>query len=626
MTLWERQRRQRFTRRAIVLGGLQGLLATSLAARLYQLQVVENEAFSTLAEDNRISIELLPPLRGQILDRAGLPLAENRLSYRLVLTPTREVDAGAVLGRLAALLENGEERLRAARTEVRRRGRQRPVMLADGVSWEEVTRVAAHTLFLPGVSIERHSRRHYPHGPAGAHLLGYVARVSSDDLRENPDLAQIPDYQIGKSGIERTYEQVIRGGAGVRNFEVDAHGRVVRNLDHREGTAGSDLHLTIDNELQRFAQERLGEESGAAVVLDVHTGDALVCCSSPSFNPNVFARGMDVTTWNRLQTDPRRPLIDKTAHGVYPPGSVFKLVVALAALERDLVDPLKREYCAGKMAFGNRYFHCWRKEGHGSVDLKRGLARSCDVYFYQLALRVGIDGIADMARRLGLGAATAGDELVGERTGLVPTRDWKLAHTGEPWQKGETLNVGIGQGQLLATPLQLALMTARIANGGKGVGVRFLRGEGPPAADVPGPPPGRERPEDLGIRSASLAAVREAMEDAVNDPRGTAYQARIAEDGFGMAGKTGTSQVRRITAFERLSGVVKNEDLAWEWRDHGVFVGYAPVNHPRYAVSVVIEHGGSGSSSAAPVAGDILLHAQRRYVAATGGGPGGEAS
>lgn len=621
MTLWERQRRLRFTRRAVILGGVQGALTAALAARLYQLQVVENEAFSTLAEKNRISVEFLAPLRGQIYDRAGVPMAQNRLSYRLLLVPTREAEAGPVLERLAALLEDGGERLRPAWEEVRRGGRQRPVVLADDISWEEVTRVAAHTLFLPGVSIERYKRRHYPDGHAAAHLVGYVSRMSSEDLQENPDLAQVPDYQIGKNGLERTHERDMRGSAGVRNFEVDVRGRVIRNLDHREETAGSDLHLTIDGDLQRFVQDRMGEESGAAVVLDVHTGEALACCSSPSFDPNVFARGMDLATWNRLQNDPRRPLNDKTAHGVYPPGSVFKLVVALAALERDLVDPMERIECSGRMVFGNRAFHCWREEGHGEVNLRRGLARSCDIYFYQLALRVGIDGIAEMARRLGLGAATAGGQIAGERTGLVPTRAWKMTQTGEPWQKGETLNVGIGQGQVLATPLQLALMTARLVNGGKAVGIRFLRGIGdPPAAAAEAPPPEDERPEDLGIQPASLAFVRKAMEDVVNHQRGTAYASRIAKKGFRMAGKTGTSQVRRITAFERVAGVVKNEDLAWEQRDHGVFVGYAPADHPRYAVAVVVEHGGSGSTSAAPVARDILLHAQRRHVAAAGAG------
>jgi penicillin-binding protein 2 len=376
-------------------------------------------------------------------------------------------------------------------------------------------------------------------------------------------------------------------------------------LNRKEGEPGTDITLTIDMDLQRLATQRLEGESGSAVVLDVRTGDVLALVSTPGFDPNAFNRGLSNEEWHALISNPKAPLANKAIAGQYAPGSTFKVAVALAGLEKGAINPNTTVKCWGRTRLGNAYFHCWKRGGHGPVQLHDALTQSCDVYFYEVAKRVGVDRISAMARRLGLGQ-TLGLDLPGERPGLLPTRDWKLATIGVPWQMGETLISGIGQGYVLATPLQLAVMTARVANGGRAVTPRIARRAPPPEGAEPEQPP-----DDLGLVPGHLQLVREGMVDVVNGRRGTARGAAIKEPGMEMAGKSGTSQVRRISKAEREAGVFKNEDLPWKRRDHALFVAYAPIDAPRYAVAVVIEHGGGGSAAAAPVARDILVMAQK---------------
>ena len=425
--------------------------------------------------------------------------------------------------------------------------------------------------------------------------------VSDYDLSklEDPDpLLQIPKFQIGKVGVETKMEGVLRGRAGSKRIEVNAVGRVMRELDRKEGEAGADVELTIDAKLQSYVQARLGAASAAAVVIDVPTGDILALGSAPSFDPNLFVRGITSTDYRGLTQDDHRPLANKTVQGTYPPGSTFKMVTALAALEAGSITPDDTFWCPGHLDISGRRFHCWKRAGHGWLPLQMALTQSCDVFFYEISQRVGIEKITAMANKLGLGVHHD-LPLSAVADGLTPTKDWKRANRGSDWVIGDTLNSAIGQGLVLASPLQLAIMTARVASG-RAVAPRLVRAvDGIPTQPTGGAP--------LGISPGALSAVRRGMTNVINSQRGTAYSSRIVDPAMRMAGKTGTSQVRNITMAERARGVISNDQLPWIRRDHALFVAFAPVEAPTVAVSVIVEHGGGGSAVAAPIARDIVL-------------------
>jgi penicillin-binding protein 2 len=436
-----------------------------------------------------------------------------------------------------------------------------------------------------------------------AHVVGYVGPVSDFDLSklEDPDpLFQIPKFQIGKLGVEARYEDELRGKAGTRRIEINAAGRVMRELGRDEGTPGADIQLTVDYRLTNFIKERLKGESAAVVVMDVETGDLVAIASSPAYDPNLFVRGISGPDYRALTEDKYRPLADKTVQGTYPPGSTYKMVTALAALQDGKITPNETVYCPGHYQLGNRRFHCWKRGGHGSVDLNRSLVESCDVYYYDVAQRVGIDRISEVANQLGLGLRHE-LPMSGIAEGLAPTRAWKEVRRGESWQQGDTLNATIGQGFTLASPLQLAVMTARLASG-KAVTPRLVKSFG--GVDVPVEPAA-----DLPFDREWLRLIDKALYDTVNGRNGTAWRSRIVASGMEMSGKTGTSQVRNITAAERARGVISNDQLPWERRDHALFVCFAPFDKPKYAVSLVVEHGGGGSAAAAPIARDVILFA-----------------
>lgn len=599
----EADRQKVFTRRAALLASGKALLLAALAGRMYYLQVIEAPRYATLAEENRINLRLLPPPRGRILDRHARLLAGNEQTYRVTLVAEQARNVEAILDTLGTLLDiHSADRERIVR-EIRRKRSFVPVTILENLDWEAVARIEVNAPALPGVAIEEGQNRHYPYGEEFAHVLGYVAAVSESEVNGEP-LLQLPGFRIGKAGLEKTHDPVLRGSGGRSEVEVNAFGREIRELSRKEGEPGADLATTLDLDLQRLASARLAGESGAIVALDVHSGGVLALASSPSYDPGSFARGLKAEEWRRLASNPRAPLSNKAIAGLYAPGSTFKMVVALAGLEKGVITPASPVFCGGSVRLGDSRFHCWKRGGHGRVSLHEGLVRSCDVYFYEVARRVGVDGIAEMAGRLGLGAAL-GLGLPGERDGVIPTRAWKRAQMGQPWHKGETLITGIGQGYVLTTPLQLAVMTARLASGGYRVAPTLVEGARPPGAGAADLFP------DLGIAEPHLRPVLDAMVGVVNAGSGTARASAIREAGFEMAGKTGTSQVRRITAAERARGVWRNEDLPWERRDHALFVGYAPVHAPRYAAAVIIEHGGGGSKAAAPIARDILLAAQK---------------
>jgi len=612
------ERQRVLTRRLLVLGGLKAAAVSALVARLYYLQIVEGDKYTMLAEDNRISLRMLAPPRGLVIDRNGVPLAVNEQNFRVSLVSERAGDVEAILDKAAQLIPMGESERRRILRDIQRSRRFAPVTLKENLTWDQVSAIEVNLPDLPGVSIDVGQVRSYPFGEATAHVLGYVGAVSEKELEKSEDaLLTLPGFRIGKNGMEKLHDAALRGGAGSQQLEVNAVGRVIRELSREEGQPGRQVTLTLDAKLQHYAQQRLSvERSAAAVVMDVRTGGILALNSSPSFDPNQFAMGISQDLWSRLTSDETGPLTNKAIAGQYPPGSTFKMIVGLAALEAGIASPEYRVFCPGHTELGGHRFHCWKKGGHGSLNMSEALKHSCNVYYFDLARRLGIDRIGEMARRFGLGSRTDLD-LPGERAGLIPSTTWKRATYKDAWHPGETLVAAIGQGHVLATPIQLAVMTARMVNGGLAVKphlTREIEGLYEETTDWP----------SVGVKQEHLDVFLNAMNRVVVEPGGTAYAARITQAGMEMGGKTGSSLVRRITMAERATGVKKNDELPWKERDHGLFVGYAPIHAPRYACAVIVEHGGGGKF-AAPIARDILLECQMleaaRQVAQTDPAP-----
>ena len=586
---------QRIGRRALIIGTAQIGFAGLLGLRMRHVQVNQAEEYRLLAEENRISFELLPPVRGRIFDRNGMILADNEPTYRITLTPEDAGDVAAVVARLAQVIRLDSHDLKRALASIDPRKPFFPVTLADRVPWEEISRVEVNAPALPGIRAELGLSRAYPEGDLFAHVVGYVSKVSERNLsryEDPPALLLLPGFQHGQVGVEARLENDLRGNAGTKRVEKNAAGRVMRELGRREGQAGADMQLTVDRDLTSYIMARLGEESASVVVMDVNNGDLLASVSAPSYDPNKFVRGISVPDYAQLREDDHRPLASKTVQDAYPPGSTFKMITALAAMEAGVMDPQDKVWCPGHMEVGNRRFHCWKREGHGNMILQQSLRESCDVYFYDLALKVGIERIADVARRLGLGEKHD-IPMSAVTSGLVPDKAWKQRERGASWLIGDSVNASIGQGFILTSPLQLAVMTARLASG-RTVSPRLVK-------TVEGVETFEHGGEDMGFDPSHLMKLREAMFSVSNDRKGTAYGSRIIADDMRMAGKTGTAQVS--------NRVVDNDTAPWVERDHALFVAFAPYDNPRIAVSVVVEHGGGGSRTAAPIARDVVLQA-----------------
>ncbi len=591
------------TRRGLVLTGFQLGFMGILGLRMRQMQIEEAEDYRLLAEENRINVRLIPPSRGIIFDRNGVPVAVNTPNYRVTIVREDVPDVDETIAKLKRLIPLDPDALEKSLREMYRRSPFVPVTLVDRLTWEEVAEVAVNAPALPGLTTDVGLSREYPLGEDFAHIVGYVGPVSDYDLSklERPDpLLQIPEFQIGKFGVETRLESELRGRAGTKRIEVNAAGRVMRELGRDEYTPGADMQLTVDHGLQNYAQARLAGESAGAVVMDIENGDLLALASAPSFDPDLFVRGISSKDYASLTENKYRPLFNKTVQGQYPPGSTFKMMTGLAALRAGVIGPGERVWCPGYMSFGGRRFHCWKRGGHGWMNLDDAITQSCDVYFYEAAQRTGIDRLAELCNEFGLGVRHE-IPMTAIREGIVPSTKWKAQVRGEQWFPGETLNTSIGQGDVLSTPLQLAVMTARIASG-KAIKPRLVKS----INGVEVPP---EEAPPMEVSASHLRFIRQAMYNVSNGRRGTARRSRIVAEDMLMAGKTGTSQVRNITAAERARGVFRNDQLPWERRDHGLFVAYAPYDRPKYAISVVVEHGGGGSSAAAPPARDILLYA-----------------
>ncbi|VAV97898.1 Peptidoglycan D,D-transpeptidase MrdA [hydrothermal vent metagenome] len=601
----------RFTRRTLILGAVGAAGFAGIASRLYQLQILEAAKYRGLSEENQFNFRLLVPSRGQILDRNGRVFAANVENYRLLLMPDQVKDLEAVLARLGELVALSPARKAAIRKKFAKHDPFAPVQVIDNMDWPTFAKVNLWLPDLPGLQTDVGEVRQYPDGANAAHIIGYVGRVPPEQAKGAAPLLRHPGFRIGRTGIEKKYDLQLRGTAGALKYEVNALGRVVRELPdiQTRASSGETLRLTLDKELQASALKALDGTSGAACLLDLENGQVRVLTSTPSYDPNKFARGISGADYKALLDDEFKPLFNKAMSGAYPPASCFKPVVAMAAFDAGLADPDERIRCTGKIKLGDREFHCWRRRGHGLINLNTALGVSCDIYFYELAKRLGIDRLHDAAIKFGFGRLFDLGLGTGSK-GLVPNQAWKRARFDLPWSQGETLIAGIGQGYLAATPLQLAVMTGRMATG------RMIE----PSLVLPEQET-TALAEPLAFSPAALQIARNGMSAVVNQPWGTAYVAR-GLDGKNMqwAGKSGTGQVRRISRAERDDRVRRNEELPWKLRDHALFVGYAPFEKPKFAVSVVVEHGGGGSKVAGPKARKILQSALAQTELASASG------
>jgi len=608
------ERQGSFLRRTFVFGGLTALGGLALTGRLAQLQVIQAQQYATLASNNQFNFRLVPPPRGRILDRNGVVIAGNRPSFRVLVVRDETKDLDQTLDLLGRLLPDTMDRRRSIIRDVNAAPRFSPVPVKSDLTWEEFARVNLYANELPGVMADMNEARFYPSGGAFAHVIGYVAKPNDRDIKairdrgeQVPDILYNPGFRIGRLGVEKSFDPDLRGEAGGTRVEVDARGRVVAEDigGSRPAVPGEDVVLTLDADVQNRALEVFGEESGGCVVMDVRNGDILCMVSAPSFDPNLFVGGVPSRLYNALRDYERKPLLDKAIYGSFPPGSTFKMATALAFLDAG-IDPAERVFCTGGYRYGSRTFRCWKKTGHGSMNMHEAIKNSCDTYFYHLCNRAGVDRIAKVAEDLGFNQ-TYEIGIAGQSRGTMPSRAWKADYarrTRNPnpdagtWYPGETLSVAIGQGAVSATALQLAVMTARLANGRKAIKPRLVRSVGgvqrPSGAAVP----------DLPFSQEHLDIVRAAMAAVANDVRGTAY--RASQLGLGdiqMAGKTGTAQSRdyRVGEFRGPRNVV------WSRRDHALFVAFAPHDAPRYAIALIIQHAPTGGSAdAAPRAREII--------------------
>lgn len=595
------------TRRAVLIGGGQIALIGTLVGRLYYLEVVEAAKYKVLARDNSIGLRFIVPARGRILDRFGTALAINVPNYRVLLLLNQTEHVGATLDRLADLIPLDGRKRRDIEDLLEGRDPYVPVTVASHLTWDQFARVNVRIPELPGVQLGVGLTRYYPMGGEFGHILGYVGAPTEDDVKADPQL-QLPGFQVGKSGIEKYYDLALRGTPGYRKVEVNALGRVVRDLQLHNSDPGLDINLTIDANLQSFLTQRLAHYRAASgVVLDAMTGDVLAIASTPSYDPNDFVPGITEAEWRSIDDNRLHPLTNRAIAGQYPPGSTFKPVVALAGLESGEIHPDTKFFCPGYYKLGDAVFHCWKIGGHGWLDLKGAIEQSCDVYFYNVAHRTGIMKIAEMAHRFGFGAPS-GIDLPDEMPGLIPSPKWQEKAIGKPWEPGETVIAGIGQGFILVTPLQLAVMAAQLCNGGYAVTPRLVRN--PTVLTANDMPREAARPvhRPLGLNPAYVDVVLAGMKLVTGNPLGTAYYQRITQPRFAMAGKTGTAQARHLKI--RTLGLGRYKLVPWIERDHALFVCFAPEDAPRYAAAFVIEHGGE-SSRTAGIAHDVMLQAQR---------------
>jgi penicillin-binding protein 2 len=571
-----------FSRRAVFIGGVQAAIGTVVATRMAYISIFENEKYKLLSESNRVNLTLIPPRRGWFIDRSGKPIATNRADFRVDIIPDRLVDKDKVLGTLTQLLGLKPDDIERINKDLKNAQGFQPVQVRAGLDYESFARVSVRLPEMPGISPRQGFSRFYPSGAAVGHLLGYVGTVSAEEYQQDKDpLLITPGFKVGKQGLEKTMEQKLRGKPGAKRTEVTARGKIVRELSSRSDTPGKPVQLTIDIDLHNYAARRIGVESGSVCVIDCLTGDILALVSMPCFDPNSFSEGIGRLEWKMLNADDRIPMLNKSLQGLYPPGSTLKPMVSLALMKHG-IDPDETVSCGGGYRLGNRVFKCLGR--HGPMNMRSAIMKSCNTYFYAMGNRIGYDAIAPVAKLLGLGQEFP-LPFQSQRYGTIPDSAWKMKKYSQEWSRSDTLNATIGQGYVSVSPFQLAVMSARIASGHMLEPEILLKK--------------RIAPKLLPFPDEQLQVVRDGMDMVVNSA-GTGARSRLEVPGITMGGKTGTAQVRAI------KGAQRGQSGARKYRDHGLFVCFAPVAQPRYAAAVVIEHGLGGARAAAPVAKDVL--------------------
>ena len=591
------------TRRMFILSSLKIAVFIGIICRLFYLQISENIKWRSLSDKNRLREWKIPPQRGIIEDYFGEKIAKNSQVFQLHMIPEDVPNLEELFFRLSKIIDFNERKKSNLIKRLKKRKPWEPIIISDNLSWSEFSRLNLFLHETPGIKPVVSIARKYIEDGSFSHIIGYVSAVSVKDLENSALLRKIniPGLKTGKNGLEKSLNEDMIGKPGLQRFEVNAYGKRIKELKFVEGTAGKNYRTTLDIDVQQFTSELLKDKSGSICVMDIYTGDIIAMVSSPTFDANKFVHGIDTKDWQDLINDDKKPLINKSIAGLYPPGSTIKPLVALSALENDVISPNTTTECKGVIELYGHTYHCWKEKGHGFLRLREGIKQSCDIYFYEVARRLGVDRLAETANKFGLGNKVL-DILDEERTGLVPSTKWKLKNIGRGWLLGETLLAGIGQGYFQVTPIQLCLMTAQLANGGYKIKPKIIYNEQALQSTTDA---SREQFGQLYRNQENVKFVLDAQFGATNEPMGTSYRSRHVKPEYIFAGKTGTSQIRSITEEER-ELKIKQKDLPYKRRDHALFTAFAPYKNPRYAFSVVIEHGGAGSSAAAPLAKKVI--------------------
>jgi len=586
-----------------ILSSLKIAVFIGIICRLFYLQISENIKWRSLSDKNRLREWKMPPQRGIIEDYFGEKIAKNSQVFQLHMIPEDVPNLEELFFRLSKIIDFNERKKSNLIKRLKKRKPWEPIIISDNLSWSEFSRLNLFLHETPGIKPVVSIARKYIEDGSFSHIIGYVSAVSVKDLENSALLRKIniPGLKTGKNGLEKSLNEDMIGKPGLQRFEVNAYGKRIKELKFVEGTAGKNYRTTLDIDVQKFTSELLKDKSGSICVMDIYTGDIIAMVSSPTFDANKFVHGIDTKDWQDLINDDKKPLINKSIAGLYPPGSTIKPLVALSALENDVISPNTTTECKGVIELYGHTYHCWKEKGHGFLRLREGIKQSCDIYFYEVARRLGVDRLAETANKFGLGNKVL-DILDEERTGLVPSTKWKLKNIGRGWLLGETLLAGIGQGYFQVTPIQLCLMTAQLANGGYKIKPKIIYNEQALQSTTDA---SREQFGQLYRNQENVKFVLDAQFGATNEPMGTSYRSRHVKPEYIFAGKTGTSQIRSITEEER-ELKIKQKDLPYKRRDHALFTAFAPYKNPRYAFSVVIEHGGAGSSAAAPLAKKVI--------------------
>jgi penicillin-binding protein 2 len=581
-------------RRLFIITAAKVLVFVGLSTRLYSLQVKDKNKYLTLSDKNRIRESKLPPVRGEFLDYFGKIIAGNNEVYQLHLIPEQVENFRYVSLRLKSILNMSDRQFQKL---LKKKNEVKPwdtIVVSDNLTWEQFSRVNSYLYELSGVKSVLSITRIYPHKEDFTHVLGYVSQANEKDVLENDDIKRkfVPGLRVGKTGLEKAFERELLGENDIQRFEVNAYGKKINQIELQKGSKGRDIRLTIDAEIQKYCGELLKDRAGSICVMDIYTGEIIAMQSAPSFDPNLFLFGINQDDWQLIRNNPLKPLVNKTISGKYSPGSTIKPIVALSALENKIVSPQFTVKCEGKTEMYGQTYHCWKKKGHGFVSLKNAMKQSCDTYFYEIARRLGVDRLSETAKKFGLGERVFENLFFNEKKGLVPNTQWKKNALGSGWLLGETMITGIGQGYIQTTPIQLCLMTAQIANGGYKIY---------PKITVDTETNFLDKYEPLFTEKKNIKIIQDSIFSSTNEVMGTSYSSRINDPKYRFAGKTGTAQVKRITAEERELDL-KTSEIPYEQRDHALYVAYGPTENPRYALSIIIEHGGSGGTTAAPMA------------------------